>query len=51
VTRACASCPAATAARVGADGSNPGANYIRIAMVADRETTAEALHRLVAVLN
>jgi aspartate/methionine/tyrosine aminotransferase len=37
-------------ARQQADGSNPGAGYIRIAMVQDRETTAEALHRLVAVL-
>jgi N-succinyldiaminopimelate aminotransferase len=32
------------------DGSNPGTGYVRIAMVQDRETTAEALHRLVAVL-
>lgn len=37
-------------ARDQADGSNPGADYIRIAMVQDEETTAEALHRLVAVL-
>ncbi len=37
-------------ARPQADGSNPGSGYIRIAMVQDRETTAEALHRLVAVL-
>jgi aspartate/methionine/tyrosine aminotransferase len=37
-------------ARDQADGSNPGAGYIRIAMVQDRDTTAEALHRLVAVL-
>jgi N-succinyldiaminopimelate aminotransferase len=37
-------------ARLQADGSNPGAGYIRVAMVHDRETTAEALHRLVAVL-
>ena len=37
-------------ARDGADGSNPGAGYIRVAMVQDKETTAEALHRLVAVL-
>jgi len=29
---------------------NPGAGYIRVAMVQDRETTAEALHRLVGVL-
>jgi N-succinyldiaminopimelate aminotransferase len=33
-----------------ADGSNPGANYIRVAMVQNKEITAEALHRLVAVL-
>jgi aspartate/methionine/tyrosine aminotransferase len=32
------------------DGSNPGRGYIRVAMVQDQETTAEALHRLVAVL-
>jgi aspartate/methionine/tyrosine aminotransferase len=37
-------------ARDQADGSNPGTNYIRIAMVQDKEITAEALHRLVAVL-
>jgi aspartate/methionine/tyrosine aminotransferase len=37
-------------ARDGTDGSNPGAGYIRVALVQDRETTAEALHRLVAVL-
>jgi N-succinyldiaminopimelate aminotransferase len=37
-------------ARDQANGSNPGVNYIRVAMVQDRETTAEALHRLVAVL-
>jgi N-succinyldiaminopimelate aminotransferase len=42
--------PGGYAARTPADGANPGAKYIRIAMVADRETTAEALHRLVAVL-
>jgi aspartate/methionine/tyrosine aminotransferase len=43
--------PGGYAARTVADGSNPGAKYIRIAMVQDRETTAEALHRLVAVLD
>jgi aspartate/methionine/tyrosine aminotransferase len=32
------------------DGCNPGADYIRVAMVQDNATTAEALHRLVAVL-
>ncbi len=37
-------------AREQEDGSNPGADYIRVAMVQDKETTAEALHRLVAVL-
>jgi len=37
-------------AREQADGSNPGADYIRVAMVQDKEATAEALHRLVAVL-
>jgi len=37
-------------ARDQADGSNPGAGYIRVALVQDQETTAEALHRLVAVL-
>ena len=37
-------------ARDGADGSNPGDGYIRVAMVQDQEITAEALHRLVAVL-
>jgi N-succinyldiaminopimelate aminotransferase len=33
------------------DGSNPGADYIRVAMVHNNEITAEALHRLVAVLS
>jgi aspartate/methionine/tyrosine aminotransferase len=37
-------------AREQADGSNPGANYIRVAMVQDKATTAEALHRIVDVL-
>ncbi len=37
-------------ARDQADGSNPGADYIRVAMVQDKQLTAEALHRLVAVL-
>ena len=32
------------------DGSNPGADYIRVAMVQDKTATAEALHRIVAVL-
>ena len=42
--------PGNYAARPQADGSNPGDGYVRIAMVQDRETTAEALHRLVKVL-
>ena len=33
-----------------ADGSNPGADYVRVAMVHNNDITAEALHRLVAVL-
>jgi N-succinyldiaminopimelate aminotransferase len=37
-------------AREQKDGSNPGAGYLRVAMVQDRETTGEALHRLAAVL-
>jgi N-succinyldiaminopimelate aminotransferase len=37
-------------AREQQDGSNPGAGYIRVAMVHDQETTAEALHRIVGVL-
>jgi len=37
-------------AREQSDGRNPGADYIRVAMVQDKTATAEALHRLVAVL-
>ncbi len=37
-------------AREQEDGSNPGENYVRVAMVQNNEITAEALHRLVAVL-
>jgi len=37
-------------ARDQADGSNPGRNYIRAAMVQDEKTTDEALRRLVRVL-
>ncbi|HEX4410409.1 MAG TPA: aminotransferase class I/II-fold pyridoxal phosphate-dependent enzyme [Xanthobacteraceae bacterium] len=32
------------------DGSNPGADYIRVAMVQNKEITGEAMHRLVEVL-
>ncbi|MDB5505115.1 MAG: aspartate aminotransferase [Tardiphaga sp.] len=43
--------PGSYLARPQPDGSNPGAGYIRLALVQDSETTAEALHRLVAILN
>jgi aspartate/methionine/tyrosine aminotransferase len=43
--------PGSYLARPQADGSNPGAGYIRLALVQDSETTAEALHRLVKTLN
>jgi aspartate/methionine/tyrosine aminotransferase len=42
--------PGGYAARDDAQGKNPGADYIRVAMVHDKDTTAEALRRLVAVL-
>ena len=42
--------PGSYLAREQADGTNPGAGYIRVAIVQDAQTTAEALHRLVAVL-
>jgi aspartate/methionine/tyrosine aminotransferase len=42
--------PGSYLAREQADGSNPGAGYIRVAIVQDAATTAEALHRLVAAL-
>jgi aspartate/methionine/tyrosine aminotransferase len=42
--------PGNYAARPQANGFNAGEGYIRVAMVQDRETTAEALHRLVKVL-
>ena len=37
-------------ARDGADGLNPGDGYIRVALVQDKDITAEALHRIVSVL-
>ena len=43
--------PGSYLARKQPDGSNPGAGYIRLALVADSETTAEALHRLVEILD
>jgi N-succinyldiaminopimelate aminotransferase len=42
--------PGSYLAREEEDGFNPGAGYIRVAIVQDRDTTAEALHRLVATL-
>jgi N-succinyldiaminopimelate aminotransferase len=43
--------PGSYLARQQRDGSNPGAGYIRLALVSDGETTAEALHRLVETLD
>ena len=48
--RGCASFPAAISRASRPTAPIPGAGYIRVAMVQDRDTTAEALHRLVAVL-
>jgi aspartate/methionine/tyrosine aminotransferase len=42
--------PGSYLARLQADGFNPGAGYIRLALVSDSESTAEALHRLVETL-
>lgn len=42
--------PGSYLARQQPDGSNPGAGYIRIALVQSPEVTADALHRLVDVL-
>jgi N-succinyldiaminopimelate aminotransferase len=43
--------PGSYLARQQPDGSNPGAGYIRLALVSDSESTAEALHRLVKILD
>jgi aspartate/methionine/tyrosine aminotransferase len=43
--------PGSYLAREQPDGSNPGAGYVRVAIVQDHAATAEALHRLVAVLS
>ncbi|WP_041802289.1 aminotransferase class I/II-fold pyridoxal phosphate-dependent enzyme [Rhodopseudomonas palustris] len=43
--------PGSYLARRQTDGSNPGAGYIRLALVQDAEATAEALHRLVRLLD
>jgi N-succinyldiaminopimelate aminotransferase len=42
--------PGSYLARRQPDGSNPGAGYIRVALVQESEITAEALHRIVGVL-
>lgn len=42
--------PGSYLARAQQDGSNPGDGFLRLAMVQDNATTAEALHRLVTVL-
>ena len=42
--------PGSYLARRQPDGFNPGAGYIRLALVSDSESTAEALHRLVGTL-
>jgi aspartate/methionine/tyrosine aminotransferase len=42
--------PGSYLAHLQADGSNPGADFIRVAMVHDQHVTAEALHRIVATL-
>jgi N-succinyldiaminopimelate aminotransferase len=42
--------PGSYLARPQADGFNPGKGYIRLALVSDSESTAEALHRLVETL-
>jgi len=42
--------PGSYLARNQNDGFNPGAGYIRLALVSDSESTAEALHRLVETL-
>src|SRR3979411_633803 len=43
--------PGSYLARQQADGFNPGDGYIRLALVQDSETIAEALHRLVQTLD
>jgi len=42
--------PGSYLAREQDDGFNPGAGFIRLALVSDSESTAEALHRLVETL-
>jgi aspartate/methionine/tyrosine aminotransferase len=42
--------PGAYLAQAGLDGANPGRDYIRVALVHDRDTTRAALTRIVATL-
>jgi N-succinyldiaminopimelate aminotransferase len=42
--------PGGFLAQTGRDGTNPGANYVRVALVQDPATIREALERIVAVL-
>jgi aspartate/methionine/tyrosine aminotransferase len=42
--------PGAFLAQAGRDGTNPGADYLRLALVRDAATVGEALERLVVVL-
>jgi len=42
--------PGAFLAQAGRDGSNPGSNYVRLALVHDAATVKEALERFVVVL-
>jgi aspartate/methionine/tyrosine aminotransferase len=42
--------PGAFLAQAGRDGTNPGANYVRLALVRDPATVGEALERFVIVL-
>ena len=43
--------PGAFLAQTGRDGTNPGANYVRVALVQDPATIREALERMVCVLS
>jgi aspartate/methionine/tyrosine aminotransferase len=43
--------PGSYLARAQSDGSNPGAGYIRVALVQDAKSTTQALQRMVQVLN
>jgi aspartate/methionine/tyrosine aminotransferase len=42
--------PGSFLAQSGRDGTNPGADYVRVAMVQDPATIREALERIVAAL-